>query len=87
MSKVWLRFLIADGPLLGVAAVWGLTFVTVKNAMVKIIAVWQIKAGTGLKNKGGDSAEQSHGSNLPGDKPYSEMMRRVLSYVNNMESK
>ena len=34
MPREWRRFLIADGSLLGVAAVWGLTFVTVKNAIV-----------------------------------------------------
>ncbi len=34
MSKEWRRLCIADGSLLVVAAVWGLTFVTVKNAIV-----------------------------------------------------
>lgn len=33
MNKGWKRFLLADVSLLGVAAVWGLTFVTVKNAI------------------------------------------------------
>lgn len=34
MYKEWRRFIIADGSLLGVAAVWGFTFVTVKNAII-----------------------------------------------------
>lgn len=34
MNKEWQSFLLADGSLVGVAAVWGLTFVTVKNAII-----------------------------------------------------
>jgi len=33
LSKEWRKYLLADGSLVGVAAVWGLTFVTVKNAI------------------------------------------------------
>lgn len=33
MSKDWRKLLLADGTLIGVAAIWGLTFVTVKNAI------------------------------------------------------
>lgn len=33
LSKEWHKLLLADGSLVGVAAVWGLTFVTVKNAI------------------------------------------------------
>ncbi len=34
MSREWRKLLLADGSLIVVAAVWGLTFVTVKNAIV-----------------------------------------------------
>ncbi|MBS4030564.1 MAG: DMT family transporter [Clostridiales bacterium] len=34
MSREWRRYLFADGALIGVAAIWGLTFVTVKNAII-----------------------------------------------------
>jgi drug/metabolite transporter (DMT)-like permease len=34
LTREWRKFLLADGSLLGVAAVWGLTFVTVKNAII-----------------------------------------------------
>lgn len=34
MSREWRSYLFADGALIGVAAIWGLTFVTVKNAII-----------------------------------------------------
>jgi drug/metabolite transporter (DMT)-like permease len=34
LTREWRNFLFADGALIGVAVIWGLTFVTVKNAII-----------------------------------------------------